>query len=349
MTNAPGGSILADLAVNITAKGVEQSDKAIDGVRKKIDEVAKAEKRAELAGRGFTKQLLGGVVGISQRIGGLVRQFSFGNALGLGGVMSVGGIAAGALRNTVEAERLGRALDFLARALGDELAPAVRAVTGWIIQAAQWYRSLDKGTRQAVAGIAILVTGLGALATAVTAVVAFVTTVGAIPIAVGVAAAAVAFLAAVCAEVALSIPGVTAALTALFDSLVRGLNKLWVVVKSLMTAVGAAAGVAMPDVMKNGAASLGRATARVWDKVAAMVKALAGNGPGMTRRFNAGFEQGQQTWERLQRAFAERDTALLSPALEQVKQLKDLNQKADGIAGLFAGVMGVLRNLQPVR
>ena len=344
------GNVLAEQSIVFTTEGMPGVDRAVDGLKGRLDKVAESNKKAQAAAKGFTGAMTQGVAGVAQRIGGLVRSFSVGGGLGLGGALSVGGIAAGALRGTVEAERLGRAIEYFTRVLGDELAPAVRAVTDGIVQAAHWYRSLDKGTRQAVAGVALLATGITVVATVVASITAVVGAIGAIPLAVGGAVAAIVVFSAIVVEATVGIRTATTILGVFFDTMLRGVERLLAAAKpfvgGLIGAVfGGGAGNAARGVMDRA----GGAADRVAARIQAMFKGLAGDGGGFNRRFPAAFEQGQQTWQRLMQSFAERDTALADPAKQAVAEHKKANQKLDSIDAQLVAMNRALGRLQFVQ
>lgn len=97
---------------------------ALDAISKKINEASKA-----LADSPITK---------------IAKAFSFSGALGLGG------IAAGAMRGTVEADRLGASMERLMRVLGDKLAPYVRAAAQAINELTAFFERIDGATMAAV-------------------------------------------------------------------------------------------------------------------------------------------------------------------------------------------------------
>ena len=133
-----------------------------------------------------------------------------GNAAKIGAGLGAGFLATfgrGAMEGTVEADRLGKAFTYLTRVVGDSLAPYVRMLTDYIIQAAQAYRALSPETKKTITQVALFAAGIG---TALVVLPTLITTVGALGAA----------LAAIFSPAALAIAGIAAladAATGLFD------------------------------------------------------------------------------------------------------------------------------------
>jgi hypothetical protein len=339
------GNILAELSVLIATEGQADAEATLDKVKEKIDAVSAANKKAEAASRGFTKGMTTGISGLASKVANLARSFSLGTPGGLGGVMSVGGIAAGALSGTVEAERLGRALEYFARTLGDELGPAVRAVTDYIIQAADWYAKLDKSTRKAIMGVALFATGLALAATVLPSIIAGVAAL------FSPAGAIVAGIAAVVAVIA-SIPDVIGKIEAAVAKLagVAGNNKggwkaaEWLdFPKGILAEMGRVFGFKPPDaLMPANQKKIADANAKDNDK----------KNDGLNRRFPAGFETGQQTWMRLMQTFAEGEAGFDTPqevAKKQLEEGKKSNVQLGNINAMLAAMNMRLDRLKPVQ
>lgn len=374
----PGSSQeLAELYVQFTSKGVDRVGTDVAGIGAKA-------KQAD----SYIKQLSNSLAAISK----VATAFSFGGALG------IGGIAAIASSGTVEAERFAKACELLGRVLGDQLAPYLRAVTDAVINVARWWRSLDLETRQSATRWALLTTVVAgfvaALPLIVSGVIAVVAALGAllspillIPTGIAAAVAAIALLAAegdTFAEKAANMAeGVTTAWFAIravvrtVATEIAELAKLigdvmaasWEKKKSLLT--GDFAGAALAQVKEvaalaalwgqldndraNGRAQKifdeeGAMAAKWADKAKAAVRGVAnavaglGGGGGFHLKFNVGFESLGQTWERLQKAFAQQDG--LSLQQQQLGQLKEIN---GGMQKAAAGIDGVNAKLPLVR
>ncbi len=158
------------------------------------------------------KSVLGGInslaSGTMSRIGSIASAAQgiakIGAGLGAGFLASFG---RGAMEGTVEADRLGKAFTYLTRVVGDSLAPYVRMLTDYIVQAAQAYRAISPETKKTVTQVALFAAGIG---TALVVLPTLITTVGALGAA----------LAAIFSPAALAIAGIAAladAATGLFD------------------------------------------------------------------------------------------------------------------------------------
>lgn len=355
-------------SVDFRADGVEAVESEIESIRKQLDRVTDSENKAKKAAEGWVAALKKSTAAGVQKIGSAVlagaQRFSIGGSLGLGAVGGAGAIAAGALRGTVEAERLGRALEYLVRVLGDELAPFVRQVTSGIVQLANAYRGLDPETRRAIAGFAILATGIVAVATAIPVVTAvfggLITIFGTVGSAFGlvssttfVATAALAAFGAVALEAANNWEAASNKVDAFFENFWRWVSDLQFKASRglgfLATWAAEKTGLMMPGALKGlqidvGAEAKNRerrlnapdqARRGIFAAIAALVghmadlgSGIAGNGPGLTRQMSAAFDGGGlQTWQRLMQSLNESDMALADPAKEAVKQQKAMNEK----------------------
>lgn len=122
-------------------------------------------------------------------------------ALSFGGALGVGGIMAGASRDTVEASQFTAALERLVKVVGDQFAPYMRMATEAINMAATWFKELDSAVAANIAKWALIVTGvagfvailpiaIGFLGTIVTALGALLSPIGVVVAGLALAGAA---------------------------------------------------------------------------------------------------------------------------------------------------------------
>lgn len=170
---AASANLLADELVRITVEGMEKADQMTDALRDKFGKMGEAARKAE----GFVKQIgtriqssmsAAGraIAGVKERIDRLAASVgkvaSSMKAFTLGGALGIGGILAGASSGTVEADRFGKAVEYLSRVLGNEFAPYMRMATQAIIEVANSFRSLTPETRASIAAWAIWGTTIAA-------------------------------------------------------------------------------------------------------------------------------------------------------------------------------------------
>lgn len=67
-----------------------------------------------------------------------------------------------AMENTVEGDRLGKSWEYLARVIGDQLAPYVRLLTDLVVRGATAFRELPVSTKQTIMQITLLTAAVGA-------------------------------------------------------------------------------------------------------------------------------------------------------------------------------------------
>lgn len=138
--------LLAEEVVRITIEGLERAEQRLDAVEKKFNKTSEAAKKA----KGFFGQLSESI----DKIGKAAKLFAAGGALGLGGIAAI------AMRGTVQAERFGRAIELAGRALGDGLAPYIEAATSGIMGLTNAWAGLSQETRAAATKWAVITTAV---------------------------------------------------------------------------------------------------------------------------------------------------------------------------------------------
>jgi phage-related protein len=250
---------LADLFVELSAKGFDAFGKQLEDTKKEIDTLNKAidsgafakfvkEQKALEAARRFA-DLRGefGRVGahltlLGERVEKFQEKFEKISAavvrpLQLATVAMAGFVAAG-LRGTVQSEALAFHFERLARAVADIFAPAINQVIGAIESLANWFRGLSDRQKDLIAAFAI--TGAAIVVLAGVAVAAIV----AVKIAVNALTAAFAALNVVSGGILIIIGAIItagAALVALTASTEKGreaLSKLWKAIQPIFEALG---------------------------------------------------------------------------------------------------------------
>lgn len=145
----------------------------------------------------------------------------------LGGGIA-GGILAAASRGTIEGERFGQALEYLARVIGDSLAPYLRMATLVVFKLAEGFRALSPELKQQIAQWMLVAAGVAAFIALLPLISAGVAAVG----------AAFSLLLSPVGLTVLAIGGVIYAFSQLFDFVsggsastaddVNAANKSWV-------------------------------------------------------------------------------------------------------------------------
>ncbi len=212
-------TVLAEATVNLVANGVDKFDRDIKKVQKDTEKAGKSMK--ELTDRILNMGIKVGLVG--------------GSMLAIFGSKAMAG--------TVEAERLGMAIERFFRVTGDALAPYVRLATDIIQKLTYAFMGLSPQVKNALVVTALIATGIGAAAGAIAVAIPLVKTLAAGiaalgsvigAIAGGIFASTIGTLAAGILGVGTAILGVGAYIDGVFDSGITGSERFIRAIKFLL-------------------------------------------------------------------------------------------------------------------
>lgn len=164
-------NVLAREIVQVATAGVTEAGAQIDGLKGKLGGLGPAAAQARAFAQRMGSALVTAVSGPSRLFGAVSRGFRQMNetmqrvagvarVVGGAGAIGIGGLLAGAVRGTVEADRLGQAWERFSRTIGDGFAPYVRAATTAIEDLTAWFRNLDQATKDNVTQWALITAGV---------------------------------------------------------------------------------------------------------------------------------------------------------------------------------------------